>query len=728
MLSRVFLIFAGILSFSIVCFFGYQLIHNQHTLSPEAIFNQKDKQLCIINHASEVNFENIEFNYPSKEKTILKKLIQTPYFSERIYISNARNRIVIELKQNWSKRTLHNYLKKKKIQFNIKSDTYVLEKNFYAYFIENYLLIGTEKVDVEHWDALNWPKWDKLASWNVLNFEKNNTSTAIYSNKNNTIAYQSVNLSHKNIQKVNDFDVFAHVIPNSAKNYHFLEKNFATYIGEISKDDLLFQWCDKGFVQFEFEGSPVIISDFSSIDPFDLLNEETEEEEIVSGTKSEYEGISISKNFPATRSKHFYIKYIDDKVVLSENKEVLNQVLAYYETGRTLALTSKIKKLIFENLPSLVCERFINATSKFTSSINAHKLIQVYKKNELNTSSEKEISTQKYETKTITSEQEIKAIIGKNEQQYCWTDNKLFALKNGKKNWSISYEGDLIGLPSTTDILNDNDEFVLFTTSKKIYLINSSGKTYAGFPISLSQKPSSEAILYTGKKETQLAYTSCSNELIKFNKNGKKLKSLKLSISPSDKPIFTYKDGKNRLGVITGKNGGQLIQLENLKKINSFGKLNETSVFCATSKSPALFYYSENKLIRNEFSGKTKTIEKFNSIKLLRTLSNTSHSYITFIADGNFFIHDEFGKNIRTIKLPTQNITDYKIITLLDGVSIVAFLDTIENSIYVFTTQGKCLTETPLEGKEMVCLSELDDFIVVSTTGNNLIIQYKISK
>ena len=64
--------------------------------------------------------------------------------------------------------------------------------------------------------------------------------------------------------------------------------------------------------------------------------------------------------------------------------------------------------------------------------------------------------------------------------------------------------------------------------------------------------------------------------------------------------------------------------------------------------------------------------------------------------------------------------------TLEDGSSIVGFLDNIENSIYLYTTQGKKSTSAEFEGQDLFCLSETPDGILITTKGKNLIIQYKL--
>ncbi len=730
MFGRVFLFLSGILSFFILIIFGYQLIHNQHTLSPESLFNAKDGEICIFNHMEEINLKNLDLTFPNNENKLISKIIQSPCYSERVYISGKRNRILIELKTPWNDKLVCSYFQLKKISLKKENDLFKLPNGFIASYSGKYLCIGKQLIKSENWNKTAWPNWDKMATYNVINLEKTH-SKDVYIQDKNIIAYHSIRFNQDFKQKVNDYHLFAHVIPSGISKYHFIEKNYAVSLGILRKSDLLYQWCDKGIVQFEIDGIPVTISDFkTTTDPFELLDEETEEEEVVSGGKSAYYGIKIATNVPSKTNGTFYIKYIEDKVVISENKDAVNQVLAHYETGRTLALSSKSKKLIFENLPSSVCERAIFENKKFTRSFYHSKLIEVVKSNKGigksnidNPSVEESIPTT-----TLSTDEEITHILGSGNIQFCWSKKRIFGLKEGKELWSKNYEGDLVGSPIQNDFIHDEEGQILFTTSKKIYLFDQKGNSFKGFPISLKNKPCSQAIVFASKKGTQFIVTTSNNELLKFSSIGKKLKSLKLNISPSKTPLFIFKNGKKNQCVVTGNNGGQLIQLDNLSKHNSFSALDPQTVFCSTSETPAFFYPEKNQLIRNEFSGITKIIGDFPNIEFLRSQNNLANSYITFISNKQFYICNDAGSIITKITLPSSTISDYQLFTLQDGTSVITFLDGIENSVYLYSSKGEKLLKNALEGRDLVNLSETEDAIIITTKGNNLIIQYKILK
>ena len=727
MISRVFFIFASIFSFCSILFFGYQLIHNQDAISAESIFNKKDGDVLIINNLNETDIKVTSFNYPNNQSKLIQKITSSSIYSERVLISSLRNRIVIELSTDWNPLLIQRYLKHKKIRYKANSEMYLLANGFVASYSNNLLIIGKETITTNYWEKMNWPIWDKMASCNIVHLSSNPYSQDIYCKENTTTFFQSNYQSLKASDKVNDFELFASVLPKGLSNYHFQTKNYALSSKNLKKQDLLYQWCDKGYVTFEIDGVKVLISDFKlTTDPFELLNEETEEEELVSGSRSEYAGIKISSQFPQKTTGSFFIKYIEDKVVISENAETVNQVLAYYETGRTLALSEKAKKSIYENLPSDVCERYIQEGEKFTKSISNNKLITVRKSQIFITSDTKGTVTEKENIYTLDLTLNVSHIVTSNLLQICFTENSFFGIQNGKKLWEKPYQGSIIGAPVCQDLLNDGNSQIFFTTNRKIYLIDSKGNNYIGFPISLNQPPSSEAVFFDGKKGTQLIFVNTNNEVIKYNGKGKRLKSIKLSISPNKIAPFVFKNDKQNFAVISGKNGGQLLQLDNLSKQNTFPTLNDNTLFCSTETTPAFFYPEGGKLIRNDFTGKTSTSGSYRKIELLQAIKGRTHNYISFLTDKNFHICDGTGKVIRTVALPSSNISFYQVLTLEDGSSIVGFLDNIENTIYLYTTQGKKINQTELEGQDLFCLSETPDGILITTKGKNLIIQYKL--
>ena len=726
MFGRLFFVFAGILSFCSILFFGYRLIHNEHTISAASFFSKQDNKVLIVNKISEIDLPEIEFDFPKNEDSILKKITASSFYSERLYISSSRNRIVVELKCSWNALLVKQYFKLKHISFKATENTLFLENGFVATFTNSFLVIGKQKISVNQWEQANWPTWDKLASCSILHVNTR-YSQAIYFEGKNSISYQSNFKNVQKISKINDFELFASILPKGITNYHFISKEYALLSGKLKKEDLLYQWCEKGYVTFDMDGSLVLISDFTSItDPFELLNEETEEEEMVAGSKSEYDGIKISSKFPQVATGSIFIKYLEDKVVISENEEAVNQVLAFYETGRTVALSEKAKKSIYENLPSDVCERYIQDGEKFTKSISNNKLITVRKSQLFITADTKGTVTEKENIYTLDLTQNVSHIVSSNFIQICFTENSFFGLQNGKKLWEKPYQGNIIGTPVCQDLLNDGNSQIFFTTNSKIYLIDSKGNNYIGFPISLHQQPSSEAVFFDGKKGKQLIFVNTNNEVIKYNGKGKRLKSNKLSISPNKIAPFVFKNGKQNFAVISGKNGGQLLQLDNLSKQNTFPTLNDHTLFCTTETTPAFFYPEEGELIRNDFTGKKSTSGSYRKIELLQSLKGNTRNLISFLTDKNFHICDGTGKVTRTVALPSSNISFYQVLTLEDGSSIVGFLDNIENAIYLYTTQGKKINLTELEGQDLFCLSETPNGILVTTKGKNLIIQYKL--
>ena len=202
MIGRLFFIFAGIISFSCILFFGYQLTQNQHTISAELIFNNNDGKILIVNKLKETNPANISFSFPKNESQLIEKLFSTSYNSERVYISSLRNRIVIEYPSNWTKTLIQRYFARKKITFKSNENNFILENGFIATYSKNLLIIGKKIISLEHWHKFTFPTWDKMASCNIINVSNSFYSQDIYSVGNTTTTFQSNFKKAKNNQKI----------------------------------------------------------------------------------------------------------------------------------------------------------------------------------------------------------------------------------------------------------------------------------------------------------------------------------------------------------------------------------------------------------------------------------------------------------------------------------------------------------------------------------------------
>ena len=79
------------------------------------------------------------------------------------------------------------------------------------------------------------------------------------------------------------------------------------------------------------------------------------------------------------------------------------------------------------------------------------------------------------------------------------------------------------------------------------------------------------------------------------------------------------------------------------------------------------------------------------------------------------------------IDLPSTNFSEIDVKVSSNGKMYIVFLDTIENSIYIYDKSKNQFFEKQYEGSEFVYLKEIDNHFFVITKKSNMLIMHKIN-
>ena len=134
----------------------------------------------------------------------------------------------------------------------------------------------------------------------------------------------------------------------------------------------MFKWAQNGFLELNYKGEKVIISDFiGGQDPILILNDLNKTTDSIRFKRK------LTNRFPAP-GKSYTIKYLEDAVVIAEKAEIAEQVIADYKLGNTIALTSEIHAKVYGNLPRSVSERYISSERSYTKALYNGKLLETH--------------------------------------------------------------------------------------------------------------------------------------------------------------------------------------------------------------------------------------------------------------------------------------------------------------------------------------------------------------
>lgn len=730
MFNRVLLFVISLVSIIWIVYIGYDLLDRRDNISPQNIFGSKDGEVLIINRSEEVDLDQLNFKIHPEMKSIMEKIIASPNHHERLYISKKRGIVIIEMPNLWNKNSMETYFGSKNIPFHIKdAKEFSLENGIIGRYQRNFLLISTKYIKYNK-ENLAWPIWDNKASATIISLNKPLLSTDIYFKADGTVFYQTKYNHDINSIKIDDQDIFGEVLPNKLMNYHFYEKNFAVSIDILQKESPLFKWSETGFVRFDYNGKACIISDFKTgQDPLLVLNEQTSNPEIAEyKTKQNIKNIRLTNTFPNNTNTGFYLMYVADKVVISENLEACEQIVADYQLGKTIALSANAKAAIFDKLPRKVSERSVSGKISYTQSAYKNILVktQISKRqggDEIEIAPVVDVKEQNW---SIPVDGEILQMKGRGSYQYLWTNhNQLIALSGKKKIWKTDLDGAIIGEPQLVDVSENGPKQILFNTPTSIYLIDQNGNNHEGFPIKTTASMTNPVSFYRWKNQGYFVVMNDNNQMIHFNEKGKELKVFKTSCGEVSKGIDVFVQNGNLIAVISGNANTQTINLAKYKAIKNHPVLPSERLSSKATEEPKYYSLKDGHLIRQEYNGTSTILGNYPNAKQMKLSEGQGYTYISFVSYNKIHVLNDKGIKLFQIDIPFKELAAYDVITLKNGKTYIAMIDAIENNLYLFDSKGKNYTPKPLEGKDELLLSEKGNGnLLITTSGNGFVVQY----
>lgn len=728
MFNRVILIVIACISILWIGYVGYDLLDRKDRITPQSIFDSRDIEVLIINRSQEMSLPQVEFESTQKIQVLLGKLLENPTRNERFYVSKKRDILLIELPSLWSDSKITSYFAAKKLTIQKSTDGFQLEGGFQLNFKRNYVSIAFGEIERTS-EELSWPIWDKKATASIIQLNQPLRSTDVYFKSDGTISYQTRYGKDIQSKKIDDQDLFAELLPNKLKNYHFYEKEFAHAYGVVDSKSPLYQWTESGFVFFQYQGKKCILSDYlSGQDPFAILQELTGSDESVnSSTVQHFTRIRLSNHFPSDLNAGFYIMKLADKVILSESKEVCQQIVADHTLGKTVALTELMRLKIFQKLPRKVSERFVSGKSAFAQSSYKNLLIKTV----LARLVDEEVPDEKTaEVEELSWSQSIDGeatyFLGRGNQQFTWTSaGKLVSIQGKKKRWQLTFDGNLINEPQIVDLLDNGQKQLLFNTNSTIYLIDLNGQAHDGFPVKLDNEAVNSVSYFRWKGVGNFLIVDTKNQLIHFDNKGRELDVVKVNVGDCKNPVDVFNQKGNIVAVVSGSEKTQTVNLLRHKVMKSHGALPQNRVTVKENAGPNYYAFNKGQLQRSDYTGAEITLANYPDAQNLKLIEGENFKYIAFTSYNKIHVLNERGIKMFQFDIPFRELTSFDVITLQNGKTYVAMIDGIENNIFVFDNKGKSYTPKPLEGKSNVFLSEKGNSnLVVTTSGDGFIVQY----
>ncbi|MCE2742966.1 MAG: hypothetical protein LW701_05270 [Fluviicola sp.] len=723
MFGKYILYIIGIISIIWIGYVGMDIIDKENQFSPTTLFGEKDGEILIINRLSENPFQKTGFETTPENKKIINAL--TPWLGkdDLIIISKKQSHIFIDNKENWTKEAILKLFKNAKLPIQFNQFKSFSSNKYNGKYAQSILYLSTKSV-VKSKNKFEWSIHDSKASANNVKFNNNQFSiTDIYIKGDDKIEYISLTSNISKGKQIEDEQLFSIALPNSISNYHFYEKSFYASLDSRFKKSPLNEWIENGFIEFNYNNNKVIISDYiDGQNPILVLNDliqnqnESDKEE-----EGEFKNIQLTKNFPSNIQEGFFIKLMDDFVVISESKNTCEQVVADYRLGNTLALKKERLNYFYSDLPQKVSERYIEKDIKYSKTRFKNKIFETHLK-------AKEVDANNPSEKSSISMQvglDIEDFIvlnGKGNIIILTKNGELLAYKNGQKSWHKEIKGYPFGEIREVEI-NDRKNYIV-TTSKEIHLFNKDGVEENGFPIQLQTNATNEATYFNNKGTNCLAIANEKNELIIYNFKGKIISNIKSGLTLIKKPIDIWTSKKIMFIGAKDEYNYAMFNLVKKKEYRRFAI--PTNTYSISQENELVqFAMESNDLVKIDQKGNKSIVKSFPGGKILKTSFELENPLIVIQA-GNEVIYMNAQSEIYTRQLIDFGQLDNVSISENYGAVYLSVIDGIGNNIYLYNNNER-INKKAFDGKHIVKTSFYNSKTLVTTIVDEFIVQYTMN-
>ena len=736
MFARYLFIALGIASLLWVGYVAADLIDQRNAFAPTSVFGKEDGKVLILNRLDETEIQGLPFKTIPKNREIIQ--LFKPLIKEitGLYISASRRVILMETANEWSKNDVNELLKKTGIKFK---STNFRSFEFGGYIIEyhkNALYFHDENIKTSIDES--WGNFDRKASVAIVEFSGNQpTVFEVYLRGKGKVEFITKNLEKLKGKQIDDRSVFSSAIPRNIKKYHFLQKDYASYLGGDYSKGPMKEWISKGFVSFQFKGKDAIITDIlPGKSPIDILNSRLGKEEIGEEHAS-FKGIKLTNEFPSTENTFFHVFIEGDYCILSEEEWVGSDIVGQLKLENTLSSEQFSLDEIYADLPARVSERFIDGDTRYTKTVYKSKLLETHYgegifsnitipvQKETSEESEEDVK-ESDDSKTFNINAKINDFIsfnGKGNFITLTATGELMSYTGGRMNWVKNLNAKTIGGIH----YNEEYQFILVTTKNALHLLDKSGKYVTGGPIPIgSRTPTQSATLFNFKGKLYIAYPDNSGNVVVFDSKRKKLSTFPHGLNEISQPVEIWiSQEKLFFGILNSANF-VMIDAEKKQVYRSFALPGES---ISTISDNELFMLTSDggKLSSVNQKGIKQDVRSTSKGKLLSSEKGRKETYMSNFNNGQIQFFGAQGAFIGKVKTDVKDAEFWNLQTI-NGVSYVTLVDGLENNAYLYELDGGKLVDRSFEGSKKCQLSLTGEDLLLTTVVDKYIVQYYIKK
>ncbi|PHR26066.1 MAG: hypothetical protein COA38_15760 [Fluviicola sp.] len=711
MYKRVLLGILFLVSISWIGFIGFGIFTATNDYSEVHVFNMDDSQVLIVNRSNEVNFNAIEGFESSPNFEVAQKLNQS---YKTGFFSLNRAHFILVSSSNWDAKTIKELFNQENLTVN--SDKRSFSFNEWSGTYKKDRLYVTQKTFELNEEALDDFIYDKKASASVLNFGEKNVIESVldvYFKAKGKVDYITRNQNIKQGNQVRDEELFGSYVSRKVSTYHFYERDYYATLDENYVNGPMIKWLQSGFVEVDYAGEKVLISDYiDGQDPILILNDLQQTIDASSFRTP------LTSTFPKPGSSYI-VKYLEDLVVISHKEEICDQFIADYKLGNTISQNSSSRKRMFGDLPQSVSERYISNGIRQSKAVYKGYLLETkFGKSEVHAVVQDQSIAMTCNFDII----DFHAFKKPGKLVALGSKGELHFFEKGKLSWKKSLDSKALGKIQVVELHGGGEVHILLNTEDEIFLWDLKGKEAPGFPIKLENPAVNEVKFYRWKDQSYFLITSDDKKTLQFDSEGRELALFYSKIVPSKKIDVWSSQGRLFFGFNSTTNF-EMLEVAKNKELRLFPiPLNSQSV-----KTPnQLMHYGidADRLVRMDQKGSKTVFEKYAKGKLLPITEGSKNPTLIVQSRNTLHFINQKGIEFGKLRMPFNEIEGVNHFLLNSGESVVTIIDGLENNVYLYNMAGTKLIDRSLEGKTKVNVSVTGKGLMITTVVDNYVIQY----
>lgn len=728
MIGRYILLFLGVISLFWIGYVGLDLLDKKDQFSPTRIFGENDGRVLIISRFDECSIDQLKFTIQLNSMELYSSINPNLKNIKLIILSESQDHMLIESNDNWSKNKILRFFNKANLKVHFSGRHDFTCGKFQGKFNHSVIYLASSNLKSPVLIKGDWMNIDFKASASIVGFKGGGYSISdIYVKNGGVVEYVSDNAKIKFGEQIDDQQIFSIAIPNEIESYHFYEKEYYACLDKRFKKSLFFQWIESGFVEFNYKGDRVIVSDFiAGQDPVLLLNE-LKGSTNNTDNKIYFEDILLLNDFPENNG--FYLKMMEGFVVISNSKTACEQVVADFKLGNTLAMKKENLMKFYQNLPRRVSERFISENSIYSRTKYQNKLLETRLSTKGDPSLKVDTDVEQQENESISlfvgnHIQDFIVFQGKGNVAALTSDGSFQLFSAGKSIFQKKLGSAVVGKIQEVDALLNGEKQLLCASKNQIHLFHRTGGEVSGYPIQLDKSAVNDVTFYRWKGNEYYIYVNEDNELQIYDVKGKCINTFKTGLTAIKQPIQVW---LSRNILLAGVKNDKQCVLYNIEKKKEYRRyiIDAKSTSVKNNNELLEFSFVGNQLMCTDQKGNRKGLVRIAQGEIQGIKKDLPTPTIVVKAGSTVSLTNYQGNIFSSILLSFSEIDDVDVASSPQGTSLLAVVDGLNNNVYVYNLNGKQMIKKSLEGKSMVRLKWLNaNEMIVSTIVDDYIVQY----